>query len=104
MSSLRHIIRQENVSMTGSFFPRVTIHDGRAIERALAPANLYEESPRLDGAVVEATFAAIDPPLLRRIQEEGIPFFVDPQTIRFAVGTFTEVERIANLPYAPVGA
>ena len=66
-------------SFLSGYIPRATIHDGRAIELALAPANLFEAPPRLSSAIVEATFAATEAPLLRRLRELNVPYLVDPQ-------------------------
>jgi hypothetical protein len=84
-----------------TFLPRVTKHDGRAIEQALAGPTLFDRGVKLDGAIVEATFAADDPPLLRRLVSENVPQLVDPQTIRFCGGRFLQVEKLRTLPYAP---
>jgi hypothetical protein len=40
-----------------AFFPRVTTRDGRAIEEAMAGDSLLGEGARLDGAVIEASYA-----------------------------------------------
>ncbi|MBK5219308.1 MAG: hypothetical protein JJE35_05940 [Thermoleophilia bacterium] len=53
-----------------TFLPRVTQHDGRAIEEALA-ATLFDKGVRLRGAVVEASYAATDPPLLKRLRVDN---------------------------------
>jgi len=81
------------------FVPRATIHDGRQIERALAP-DLLSPRPKLSAALVEATFAATEPPLLQRFEELGVPYAVDPQTNRFCRPTFSDVDRLRRLPYA----
>ena len=83
-----------------TFLPRITQHDGRAIEEALA-ATLFDTGVRLRGAVVEATYAATDPPLLKRLREEGVPRIVEPQSQRFTTRRFLEVEQLKALPYAP---
>lgn len=85
----------------GWFLPRVTTHDGRAIELALAEPSLFDPGLRLEGAVVEATFASKDPPLLKRLRDARTPFLVDPQTIRFVTETYLSIGGIADLPYAP---
>jgi hypothetical protein len=41
-----------------TFLPRVTQRDGRAIEQALAGPTLFDRGVKLEGAVVEATYAA----------------------------------------------
>lgn len=84
-----------------TFLPRVTQHDGRAIEQALAGPTLFDRGVKLDGAIVEATFASESPPLLRRLASENVPQLIDPQTIRFCGGRFLQVEKLRQLPYAP---
>lgn len=84
-----------------AFLPRVTVNDARAIEAAMAGQDLWQSGVELRGAVVEASFARTDPPLLRRLAEGGVPYLIDPQTLRFATPTFTEVAQIRSLPYAP---
>ena len=86
-----------------TFLPRVTRHDGRAIEEALAGPSLFDRGVRLEGAVVEASYAAEEPPLLKRLREEAVPQLIDPQTLRFTGERFVSVERLAGLPYAPAG-
>jgi len=44
------------------YLPRVTNRDGRAIEEALAPATLLDDGARLDGAIIEASYAFRRPP------------------------------------------
>ena len=83
-----------------TFMPRVTQHDGRAIEEALA-ATLFDQGVRLRAATVEATYAATDPPVLKRLREDGVARLVEPQTQRFTTRRFCEVEQLASLPYAP---
>lgn len=83
-----------------SFLPRVTRHDGRAIEEALA-ATLFQDGVRLRGAVVEASYAAGDPPILKRLREDRVPRLVEPQTQRFTSARFLEVAQLRALPYAP---
>jgi len=85
----------------GGFLPRITNHDCRAIEQALAGPSLFDPGLRLEGAVVEASFAAREHPLLDRLREAGTPYLVDPQTIRFATETYLSVEALAKLAYAP---
>jgi hypothetical protein len=84
-----------------AYLPRVTVHDGRALEQALAGPDLWQSSIELRGAVVEASFAQSDPPLLRRLSEAHVDYIVDPQTLRFASPTFLDVARIGGLAYAP---
>ncbi len=84
-----------------AFLPRVSQHDGKAIEQALAGRTLFDRGVQLRAAVVEASYAATDPPLLKRLREDGVPQIVDPQTVRFAGERFLQVEALADLPYAP---
>lgn len=83
-----------------TFLPRVTQHDGRAIEEAHA-ATLFDNGVRLQAAVVEATYAATDPPILKRMREDGVQRLVEPQSQRFTTGRFLEVKQLKSLPYAP---
>jgi hypothetical protein len=83
-----------------SFLPRITQHDGRAIEEALA-ASLFDRGVRLRGSIVEASYAATDPPLLKRLREDGVPTLVEPQSQRFTTSHFLEVGQLEALPYAP---
>jgi hypothetical protein len=83
-----------------TFLPRVTQHDGRAIEEALA-ATLFDKGVRLRGAVVEASYAATDPPLLKRLREDCILRLVEPQSQRFTTRRFLETEQLKGLAYAP---
>jgi hypothetical protein len=83
------------------YLPRVTSHDGRAIEDALAGPTLFDPGVRLGGAVIEATYAAEDPPLVKRLREEKVPRIIDPQTQRFVGGRFLQVATLSGLPYAP---
>jgi hypothetical protein len=84
-----------------AFLPRVTTRDHRAIEEALASATLLTESPDLAGVMIEAAYGAADPPLLKRLREDGIVRIVDSQSLRFTGARFLEVEALASLPYAP---
>ena len=83
-----------------TFLPRVTRHDGRAIEEALS-ATLFDSGVRLRGAVVEASYATTDPPLLKRLREDGVPRLIEPQSQRFTTERFLEIGRLKSLPYAP---
>src|SRR3954466_39888 len=82
-----------------TFLSRITQHDGRAIEDALAGPTLFDRGVRLRGGVVEATYAAADPPLLKRLREDSVPYIVDPQTTRFTGERFLQVEHFERLPY-----
>ena len=81
--------------------PRVTRRDGRAIEEALAGPTLFDSGVRLDAAVVEATYAVEDSPLLKRLRESGVPQLVDPQTLRFTGERFLAVAQFKRVPYRP---
>lgn len=83
------------------YFARVTRRDGPAIEQALAGPTLLDEGARLDGAVIEASYAFDSPPLLKRLGEDRITRLVDPQTLRFCGNRYLETESLARLPYAP---
>lgn len=85
----------------GGYWPRITTYDGRAIEQALAGSSLFDHVPRLRGAVVEASYALTDPPILKALQERGVPYLVDPQSLRFHTPTYLEIPKVASLPYAP---
>ena len=95
--------QSHSFSLTGGayYLPRITRRDGRAIESALAGPSLYEAGVQLSGAVVEATFAHQDPPLLRRLRDANVPLLVDPQTVRFTTDAFFGVAQVRGLPYAP---
>jgi len=88
-------------SEVGGYLPRVTIHDSRAIEQALAGPSLFDPGLRLEGAIAEATFAAKNPPLLKRLREAGTPYLIEPQTMRFVSEAFLAIDRLASLSYAP---
>jgi hypothetical protein len=66
-----------------TYSPRVIRQDGRAIEGALAGPTLSDSGVRLGAAVVEATYAVEDSPLLKRLRESKVPQLVDAQTLRF---------------------
>lgn len=64
--------------------------------------SLTEPDPTLlNEVVVEAAYAATDPPLLPRLKHLAIPYAIDPQTVRFANPGFLKKPTIAGLPYAP---
>ena len=76
--------------------------DHRAVEHALAlPRSFFHEDLNLTGAVVDATFAVSKPPLLDVLRGRGVPFVVDPESLRFASDAYRDVQRLAALPYAP---
>lgn len=64
-------------------------------------ATLFEEHVPLGGAVLEAAYAATDPPVARRLRSEHVPLILDMHSLRFTGEGFLAVERIAKLPYAP---
>jgi len=82
-----------------TYLPRVTRRDGRAIEEALAGPTLFNKGVSLAGAVIEATYAATDPPLLGRLREGGVPRLVDPQTTRLTGERFLTIQQFERLPY-----
>lgn len=84
-----------------AYLARVTRRDHRAIEQALAGATLFSEAPNLGGVVVEASYAADQPPLLKRLREDRTARIIDPQSLRFTGARFLEVDALAGLPYAP---
>jgi hypothetical protein len=86
-----------------TFLPRVSRHDGRAIEQALAGPTLFDRGVKLEGAVVEATYAAEQPPLLQRLAADSVPQVIDPQTVRFCGARYLQVEKLRGLPYSPSG-
>jgi hypothetical protein len=83
-----------------TFLPRITQHDGRAIEDVLA-ATLFDRGVRLKAAVVDASYAAADPPLLKRLRDEQMPRLMELHTQRFTTGRYLEIEALAALPYSP---
>src|SRR4051812_36651027 len=83
------------------YLPRVGTHDGRAIEQAMMGPTLLDPGASLHGAVVEATYAARESELLRRLRATFVPFIVDPQTLRFAGEGFLDVEQVRALEFAP---
>jgi hypothetical protein len=84
-----------------TFLPRATRRDGRAIEEALAGPTLFDPGVKLDAAVVEATYAVEDSPLLKRLRESGVSQIVDPQTLRFTGERFLMVAQFERVPYRP---
>jgi hypothetical protein len=84
-----------------SYLPRVTRHSSRVLEEALAPSTLFDQGIQLRGALVEATYAAEDPAILRRLRACSVPFLIDPQTLRFAGEAFLETGAFSKLPYTP---
>lgn len=84
-----------------AYFPRITKHDNRAIEDAMASDTLFDPGVRLQGAVFEATYANSSPLLLKRLREESVPRLIDPQSVRFTTERYLEIEALRTLPYAP---
>lgn len=84
-----------------SYLPRVTRHAGRVLEEALAPSTLFDQGVQLRGAIVEATYAAEDPAILRRLRAGSVPFLVEPQTLRFTGEAFLATSAFSKLPYTP---
>jgi hypothetical protein len=84
-----------------AFLVRVSQHDGRAIEDALGAPTLFDRGVDLRGAIVEATYAATEPPLLQRLRDDSVPYAIDPQTSRFGGWRFVQVQQFARVPYAP---
>ena len=84
-----------------TYLPRITRRDGRAIEEALAGPTLFDPGVKLDAAVVEATYAVEDSPLLKRLRESGVPQLIDPQTLRFTGERFLTVAQFEHVPYRP---
>lgn len=84
-----------------AYFVRVTTRDHRAIEEAMAGATLLDTGARLDGAVIEASYAANHPPLLKRLGDDGVQRILESQSLRFVGANFLETESLTRLPYAP---
>jgi hypothetical protein len=83
------------------FWPRVSTYEGREIERALAGPNLLDAGIDLGGAVVEASYAAMKPSVLGRLQETDTAYAIDPQSLRFVTDSYQDVATLRKLPYAP---
>lgn len=74
---------QPAVHAPTGYLPRITARDGKVVETLLASGTLLETPVRPSGVVVEAAYAATEPPLLARLSEEGVHRLVDaawPQT------------------------
>lgn len=84
-----------------SYLPRISKHSGRVLEEALAPSTLFDEGVQLRGSIVEATYAAEDPPILRRLGDGSVPVLIEPQTLRFTGEAFLETGTFSALPYTP---
>jgi hypothetical protein len=83
-----------------AYLARVTTRDHRAIEEALAGATLLTESSRLAGVVIEAAYAAGDPPLLKRLREDAL-HGSSTRKASDSLARFLEVDALSTLPYAP---
>lgn len=84
-----------------SFVLHVTRHEGRSLERLLAPLQPGDDGPSLGGAIVQASYVAKDPALLVRFADGRIPWAVEPQSNRFATPGYLSIGDLAKLPYAP---
>jgi hypothetical protein len=84
-----------------TYLPRITVRDGRAIEEALAGPTLFDRGVPLEGAVIEATYAATDPLFSRAWREGKVPCLIDPQTLRLTGERFLSVEQFERLAYSP---
>lgn len=84
-----------------SYLPRISKHSGRVLEEALAPSTLFDVGIQLRGSIAEATYAAENPPILRRLGDGSVPLLIEPQTLRFTGEAFLETETFSALPYTP---
>lgn len=84
-----------------AFLPRATVRDGRALEQALAGQTLFQPGVELAGAVVEATFAATEPPLMKRLVDRRVPYLIDPHSLRFTSDGYLSIPQLAALEHAP---
>lgn len=71
------------------------------MEQLLAGQTLFDGGAELSGAITEAAYAAIDPLVLRRLREAGVPFLIDPQSNRFSGERLVETQALLDLEYAP---
>lgn len=83
------------------FLPRVGPRSYRPIEKSIAPPTFFSAGVRLTGAVVEASWAADDPPLLDRLRRDRVPFLVDTESLRYTDEAFLTVRRLRESPFAP---
>ena len=67
----------------------------------MAGATLLDTGARLDGAIVEASYALDRPPLLKRLGDDRVPRIIEPQSLRFVGENFLETDALSRLPYAP---
>lgn len=84
-----------------AFAVNASAFDGRALEELFAQLRPGRVPGSLGGAIVDATFAADEPALLPRLRQLGLPFAVEPQSVRFRHPSFLETKALASLPYAP---
>lgn len=88
------------VNVQFPFRLHVSSFEGKTVEELVG--SLTEPDPRLlNEVVVEAAYAASDPPLLPRLRHLRIPYGIDLQTVRFANQGFVRKRAIASLSYAP---
>lgn len=83
-----------------AFVLSVSAYEGRTAEELLA-AERPSERPPLGGALVDASYAATQPLILRRLRELHIPYAIAPESSRFADSGYLTVTSVADLPYAP---
>lgn len=67
----------------------------------MAGANLFDPGVVLEGAVIEASYACENTPLLRQLDLQRVPRMIDPQTVRFTGSRYLETKSLLELPYAP---
>lgn len=84
-----------------SFLPRVTRHDGRSLEQLLSPPELGGTPTPVGGAIIDASYVHLDPPLLVRLADSRIPWVVDSCASRFRSPRYLSIPALSNLPYAP---
>lgn len=58
------------------YLPRLTEVDSKPAERALAGPTLFDDGVTLDGAIVEAAYAARDPEVLEHLHEQNVPLLM----------------------------
>lgn len=85
------------------YVARLTTRDGKEIEKALAgdQVTLLSNGADLDGALVEASYAAARPPLLKRLGDTGVTRLLETECLRFTGSNFLETAKLTALPYAP---
>ena len=67
------------------FLPRIHAGNYRAVDRSLEPPTLDGSNLELPWAIVEAPWAAKNPPLLERLREYGNQVLVDTQAWLYRV-------------------